>query len=191
VNVAREVFLAEGYAAASMSAIAASVGGSKATLYAYFRSKADLFEAVMQDHCAQEREAMFNFDLAVGDLRQTLRGVCRRFLRHMLSEDVLTIQRLVTAESVRFPELGEALYEAGPRQGTARLAAYLEGEMAAGRVREVDPVVASQQLTSLCLSDLYRRRLWNVGAPPTDDEIDAHVEAGLATFIAAYGGGAP
>ncbi|MEO6377128.1 MAG: helix-turn-helix domain-containing protein, partial [Caulobacteraceae bacterium] len=49
LNVACEAFLAEGYAAVSMSAIAATLGGSKATLYAYFRSKAELFAAVMED----------------------------------------------------------------------------------------------------------------------------------------------
>ena len=36
MDVAREVFMAEGFAEASMSAIAAQVGGSKGTLYNYF-----------------------------------------------------------------------------------------------------------------------------------------------------------
>ena len=39
LDIARAAFLREGYAAASMSEIAAKVGGSKATLYSYFPSK--------------------------------------------------------------------------------------------------------------------------------------------------------
>ncbi len=59
LDAAAEVFLEEGFAAASMSAIAARVGGSKGTLYNYFRSKEELFEAYIQRHCAWQAESMF------------------------------------------------------------------------------------------------------------------------------------
>jgi AcrR family transcriptional regulator len=49
MQIARDIFLEEGYAAASMSAIAARLGGSKGTLYNYFASKEELFKAVIQD----------------------------------------------------------------------------------------------------------------------------------------------
>ena len=45
LDVAQEVFLEEGFANASMSTIAARLGGSKGTLYNYFKSKDDLFTA--------------------------------------------------------------------------------------------------------------------------------------------------
>src|SRR6201996_3357841 len=51
LDVASEVFLAQGYAATSMSEIAARVGGSKGTLYNYFRSKEELFSAFIADVC--------------------------------------------------------------------------------------------------------------------------------------------
>src|SRR5579871_1168537 len=51
LEVGREVFLAQGYAAASMSEIAAKLGGSKGTLYNYFRSKEELFSAFIADTC--------------------------------------------------------------------------------------------------------------------------------------------
>ena len=60
IDVAREVFFEEGYAAASMSSIAARLGGSKGTLYNYFRSKDELFEAQVRDGC--ERLAAGTFD---------------------------------------------------------------------------------------------------------------------------------
>src|ERR1700761_2914102 len=52
--IAREIFLTEGYAAASMSAIAARLGGSKGTLYNYFPSKEGLFAEFMRDQCEAE-----------------------------------------------------------------------------------------------------------------------------------------
>jgi AcrR family transcriptional regulator len=48
VKIAYEAFLTDGYAATSMSSIAAKVGGSKATLYNYFASKEELFAAVIE-----------------------------------------------------------------------------------------------------------------------------------------------
>src|SRR5512145_233681 len=48
IEKAGEVFRAVGFDRASMSEIAANVGGSKATLYAYFPSKEELFIAVMK-----------------------------------------------------------------------------------------------------------------------------------------------
>ena len=47
VRIAAELFEQLGYERTSMSAIAASVGGSKATLYGYFASKEDLLRAVL------------------------------------------------------------------------------------------------------------------------------------------------
>ncbi|MEP7007124.1 MAG: helix-turn-helix domain-containing protein [Sphingomonas bacterium] len=47
VQVASELFDALGYEGTSMSAIAARVGGSKATLYAYFESKEELLRAIL------------------------------------------------------------------------------------------------------------------------------------------------
>src|SRR3954464_10654712 len=51
LDVASEVFLKEGYAATSMSEIAARLGGSKGTLYNYFKSKEELFEAYVSRNC--------------------------------------------------------------------------------------------------------------------------------------------
>ena len=60
LDVARECFLAEGYAATSMSTIAARLGGSKGTHYNYFKSKEELFEAMMQRQCGALAETLFD-----------------------------------------------------------------------------------------------------------------------------------
>ena len=51
IQVARSVFFEVGYAGASMSLISQRLGGSKATLYAYFNSKEDLFAALIHEGC--------------------------------------------------------------------------------------------------------------------------------------------
>ena len=145
----------------------------------------ELFVAVIQHQCEIQQNQIF--DLPDSDLRLYLTQLAGRFARLMMSEDVLTIHRIVVAEATRFPEIGEALYEAGPKRGKARLVAYLQQAMAEGRMKPTDPERAAEQAMELCLAGMYRRRLWNVGPPPSDDEIDANVEAGVAMFMAAYG----
>jgi AcrR family transcriptional regulator len=49
LTAARGVFLREGYAAAGMEVVARAAGVSTATLYAYFPSKAKLFEIIVLD----------------------------------------------------------------------------------------------------------------------------------------------
>src|SRR5262245_46154847 len=49
---AEEVFLEEGFAGASMAAIAARSGCSKGTLYNYFISKEELFVSCVANQCS-------------------------------------------------------------------------------------------------------------------------------------------
>jgi hypothetical protein len=88
---------------------------------------------------------------------------------------------------MRFPEIGEALYEAGPKRGKQRLAAYFRVAMADGRLKPADPERAAEHAMELAVGNLYRRRLWNVGPKPTAAEIEASIEAGVNVFMAAYG----
>ena len=53
---ARRAFLANGFDAASMNEIARAAGVSKGTLYVYFKSKEELFEAIVE---FQKRERRY------------------------------------------------------------------------------------------------------------------------------------
>ena len=185
LSIAMQVFIEEGYAAASMSTIAARVGGSKGTLYNYFRSKAELFVAVIQNQCEVHQDQIYAF--ADPDVRRFLAELARRFVRLLLSDEVIAIHRIVVAEATRFPEIGEALYEAGPKRGKQRLIAYLRQAMADGRLKMADPERAAEQAMEMALGGMYRRRLWNVGPQPTEAEMEAAITSAIDVFMAAYG----
>src|SRR5262245_35792992 len=86
LQVAGEVFLETGYAAASMSTIAARLGGSKGTLYSYFTSKSELFAAVMTDACLANSEAMFGSVDDAAPVDEALRRVGRGLLTFLCRE---------------------------------------------------------------------------------------------------------
>jgi AcrR family transcriptional regulator len=114
VEVATKSFFERGYAATTMSSIADELGGSKATLWAHFSSKEELFAAVVDnkvDAFAQEVNEVltgqaFSFP--------ALRRACLRFLDCLLRENSVQLFRLVLSEGERFPEINEMFYERGP-----------------------------------------------------------------------------
>src|SRR5262245_43019487 len=62
IDGASRMFLAQGFDAASMGAIAREAGVSKGTLYVYFKSKEELFEAIVEEQRRQQAEEIFTFD---------------------------------------------------------------------------------------------------------------------------------
>ena len=188
LEIAREIFMDGGYATASMSAIAARLGGSKGTLYNYFASKDELFRAVIQDQCERQFAAMYaGVKTDSSDLAAGLNLIGRRFAELVLAEDTVRFTRVLIAEACRFPELGRIVYAAGPRVTVIRLADYLQIQVDAGRLRRADPRMAANQFLDLCLAGLYRKRLWNAIAPPDAATIGRNVDAAVATFMAAFG----
>ena len=135
LDVARECFLAEGYAATSMSTIAARLGGSKGTLYNYFKSKEDLFEAVMQRQCGALADSLFDMAHDGAGPRERLEHFAESFLRLLLSAESRGIQRLVVAENERFPEIGRMFYDLGPKAVLMKVGEYLADLMDQGVLR--------------------------------------------------------
>ncbi len=187
IDVAGEIFLEDGYTAASMSAIAARLGGSKGTLYNYFDSKEALFRAYVERHCAWQQEEMFALLDERTDFRGALAGVGRNFLRSTLSDFSLRNFRLIVAEAGRSGEVGRAFYEAGPLTGMARLAGMLAQAAQRGDIAVVDPLAAAHQFIGLCQNRLLKARLCGVAPEPSAAEIERDVAAAVETFLAAFG----
>ena len=182
VDTAREIFLEHGYAAASMSSVAAKLGGSKGTLYNYFSSKEELFAAVISDECEAEFLAMTEVQPTAA-MEETLRRFGRRFLSYILSDSALGFHRLLSAEAARFPELGRMFYAAGPQRTVDWMRDFLRECMDEGRLREADPAVAASFLLGLIKSNLHHRCVWNVETPLGERALDAHVAQAVEVFL--------
>lgn len=186
LDVARECFLRDGYAGCSMSTIAAKLGGSKGTLYNYFRSKEQLFDAFVRRTCARFADAMSMAPPIDADLRLHLVHLGRAFLDHLMTPDSIAVQRLVIGEGDRFPELGRIFYEAGPQIFMERMSEELTPLIDAGVLRRADPKLMGFHFKDLVLSGLYQPIIWGVRQHPTAAEKDAQAAAGVDIFLRAY-----
>jgi AcrR family transcriptional regulator len=184
---ARRVFLAEGYEGASMSLIAREAGVSKGTLYVYFENKEALFAAFIQSECRLQSAEAFELLDHAGPVGEVLRAFGRAFLPFLLSAEVHRVRRLVIGESEKFPELGRAFYEAGPRIGTAKLRDFLKARVETGELEIDDLGLAAAQFVSLAPADLLLMRQMNVIETVTPQRIAHVVDRAVELFLKGYG----
>jgi AcrR family transcriptional regulator len=183
---ARTVFLSAGFDGASMNDIAREAGVSKGTLYAYFTSKDELFEAIIRGEYAQAAERLCVFRRE-GDARAMLTDFGVRLMLRMTEPGTLALARVVIAAVEKFPNVGRAFYESGPLFGATRLAGELSALEAAGALKIPDAERAAWQFVDLCQSYVYKRLLFGVVESLSRDEIERAVEAGVEVFLRAYG----
>ncbi|MBK3396471.1 MULTISPECIES: TetR/AcrR family transcriptional regulator [Methylobacterium] len=184
---AREVFLASGFDGASMGAIAKAAGVSKGTLYVYFESKESLFEALTIEEKRSLAENICRLDHDDPDIAAVLRRLGTSLMEAMVRPDHIASVRMVIGAAEKFPRFGRAFYEAGPLLGRTRLRAYLDAQVAAGRLRAMDSDLAARHFFDLCAATTMRRLLFAVGDPPTEAETTYWVAEAVRVFLAAYG----
>src|SRR5438128_9383557 len=122
---ARRAFLAGGFGAVTMDAIARQAGVSKATVYAHFTSKETLFGAVIA-HLSERRYGGFSAEaLDPRDIESSLTTIAVRFLDLVLSPEAIALNRIIIGEVTRFPVLGEVFWAAGPERTRQQIETFL------------------------------------------------------------------
>ncbi len=186
LDVAQGVFLEEGFANASMSTIAARLGGSKGTLYNYFKSKDELFNAYVERRCLWQDE-IFSSPVAGEAPDETLRRIGRAYLLRVLTDFNLRNFRLIASEAERSPEIGQTFYEAGPRKGAERVAELLSDMQAAGHLDLDDPLDAAHQFLGLVQNRYFKARLCNAIPELSQKQIEDEAALATKTFLRAFG----
>ncbi|WP_395336361.1 TetR/AcrR family transcriptional regulator [Novosphingobium sp. BL-8H] len=185
LDVARHSFLERGYGGSTMSDIAQSVGGSKATLWSYFPSKEALFAAVVEQATWQLQADLDSVLQSHLCPRATLEAWSRQLIAALNGPDAISLQRMIISESARFPQLGQIFYARGPKRVLEKVAQFLAAEMAAGRLLAVDPQAAAQQFIGM-IQLPQMQRLWNLPSVPTIEEAFASAQRAVAAFLRAY-----
>lgn len=191
VDTATAVFLECGYGRASMAQIASRVGGSKATLYRYYRSKELLFSDVVDSFV--ERHVAPAFDALSGaahggaetEFTARLQSFGERLLGARCSPQALALRRMVIAEALQ-SGIGRRYFAAGPEFVFGRCAAFFAGAMQAGLMRPADPQTAAYQFVALIEAETVQPWLYGVIEAPAPDTIHRAVARALAPFWRAY-----
>lgn len=183
---AKRTFLAAGFGAVSMDAIAREAGVSKATVYAHFAGKEDLFGAVIERECERYFARFSAGELDAGDVRASLTVLGRRFLELLLSPDGIALYRIILGEVTRFPGLGEVFWRAGPERQRVQIEAFLKSAAASGTLDLADTRLAAEQFVSLVRGDVQLHHLLRLEANADQRGIGIAVEGAVATFMRAF-----
>lgn len=188
LEVAAEVFIAQGFDAASTNEIARRANASKTTFYSRFPTKEILFTAVIEYRMGEAFRSIaptLPLDAPVGE---TLREFAMTVARAALSPLQIGLIRLVSMESKRFPELGRRFYELGAGRGKALLAQYLGEQTRRGALCEDDPEIMAEHFISLVIGGPVHWYVLGFRATMLQaEERMRHVEAAVRTFLRAYG----
>jgi AcrR family transcriptional regulator len=153
IGKARELFLAQGYAAVSMQQIADAVGVNKATLYHYFRDKQALFIAVMVEQ-GKQMNAAVAAALAAGEtLQEKLQSVAQTILDMQHSD----FGRLSSDMHLHVSEEGRAEVYARCGVPWAQISDVLRDAAARGEVRDINPDFASRGFFGMIISHRWQR----------------------------------
>jgi TetR/AcrR family transcriptional repressor of mexJK operon len=191
LDAATQVFLAEGFAGASMDAIATAAGVSKPTVYNHFADKQQLFEQIVNDLVAVITRPFYEQIVNLsddGDLAKRLRELARLLLKGVMQPTNLRLRRLVIGEAGRFPDLGRAYERQGPGRARAAWATAFKRLADDGRLRLRDPALAAEHFQSLVLTTPLNHAMFSGDdRPPGAAQIKRYADRAVDVFLAAYG----
>lgn len=157
LDAAEIQFLELGFSATGIETIAKLANTSKATVYARFNSKEELFIAV------SNRVLNTHFSpivLGAGSLQERLTDLALQMLDALLDAKILRMYNIITAEAGRFPELVRLSEQKSAFAGQQLLETLLADEQAAGQLKSYDLALLSQLfIASVVLEPLRQASL--------------------------------
>jgi TetR/AcrR family transcriptional regulator, mexJK operon transcriptional repressor len=183
---AERAFLASGFGAVTMDRVAREAVSSKATVYAHFTGKEELFGAVVA-RVSERRFGGFSAEaLDPRDIERSLMTIATRFLDLILSPEAIALNRIIIGEVSRFPALAQVFWQAGPERTRAQIEAFLGRAAAAGSLDIADPRIAAEQFAALARGELHYRSLIQPGEHAAPAARRAAAAGAIATFLRAF-----
>ena len=130
LDAAQRLFLAQGFDLTNCEQVVAEAGAGKASLYARYGNKQELFSAVVQRNVDTLRgQPVDPVSLELG-VRERLRIAGNSILEHALREQVVALMRVVISAAFRFPELAKLTDSIGRERGIQIAATAIAGDQA-------------------------------------------------------------
>ena len=180
-EAAFEVFAAKGYAATRVDEVAKRAGVSKGLLYLYFKTKEELFKAVIKSVVTRRVDALL---LAVEQTELSsgafMRGPLLEFMKQIPRSPVAVVIRLLIAEGQRHPDLIDYYWDNVVSKGLTAIARLVERGIERGEFRDTAVTELPQLVLAPMMLSMIWRMLFTSRELDTDKIMDTHIEMVLA-----------
>ncbi|WP_019026589.1 TetR/AcrR family transcriptional regulator [Colwellia piezophila] len=185
LDAAQTLFYQQGFDETSLAMIITKTGGSRRSIYNEFGNKQGLLMAVIQRQVTVQTATLTSINRDVS-AKTALNQVCFKFVKGMLSPELMSLFRLVVQQVVKFPELGEMIYQKGPMTGILPLADYLQWLTEQKLLKIENCHFSAQMLIEMAKGPLHTRSLLLPNKEVTDEEISQQVEQAVELFLNAH-----
>lgn len=162
------LFSERGFAATRLEDVAEAAGVSKATIYLYFDSKADLFKAMIRDIAAVRIGAVETliegFDGSSSDL---IRGLIDVLSDLVKVQELRAIIKIVLSESGNFPDIAAFYRDEVALHGLRNISRIIQRGIDRGEFRPCDPAATAQSIVFPVIMNALAREIF--GAMPELD----------------------
>lgn len=186
VEAARALFTEHGFGAVSMDQVAKSAGVSKATVYAHFQSKEQLFVTIVSNACRSYAEAVMPEVRDAPDIRTALTRIGHSIAAFLTAPRTMAVYRIIVAEGPRFPDLARGWYESGPRSFKRLLTGFLTEAVEKGHLRIEQPRLAAELFCAMVRGPLYMQVLLDCPDPDVPGA-DAIIDGAVDMFLQSHG----
>jgi AcrR family transcriptional regulator len=139
LRAALELFVERGFAATRLDDVAKMAGVSKGTLYLYYKSKEDLFKAVVRDSIVPLiGEAEGIIEEFEGDSESLFRLIMTTWWERVGKSNLSGLSKLMMAEACNFPDLAQFYHDEVVSRGDRMFITMIKRGVARGEMRDVD-----------------------------------------------------
>jgi AcrR family transcriptional regulator len=182
-EAARQEFAARGFAAANIADVACRAGVSTKTLYRLVPNKMALFEGMVTDRM-DRFVSIVNLGACDGrDIEAALQAALLACADLVLDADVIALQRIILAESEKFPAIAELFYEKAMQRTIGALAAWLGTQQKRGRILLDDAQSAAGMLHGMFVFQPQRDVLFGHRPVLQRRELEARAKACATLFL--------
>jgi AcrR family transcriptional regulator len=166
-----------------MESVARRAGISTKTLYRLIPNKAALFEAMITDRIDRFASVVRLRACVDRNIEAALHAalvVCGELI---LDGEVIALQRLVLADSEKFPEISETFYHKAIRRTERTLANWLQAQDERGLIKIDDANAVAGMLLGMLAFQPQRAVLFGHAPVPSREEVARRAQAVTELFL--------
>jgi AcrR family transcriptional regulator len=182
-EAARHEFAARGYAPTSMENVARRAGVSTKTLYRLIPNKAALFEAMITARIDRFASIVRLRACDGRNIEAALREALMVCGELILDGEVIALQRMVLADSEKFPEILETFYHKAIRRTERTLANWLQAQNERGLIGIEDADATAGMLLGMLAFQPQRAVLFGHAPAPSREEVARRAQVVAELFL--------